>query len=349
MIRVLITGCSMHSYDLIQALRDNYDGEEIYVVGINCEDTALLRKGVDAGYVVPRITDPEYVPTLIDICKKEHVNVVMPFITAELPIAAGYRDELERNGIKVSVSSLESLEIAGNKISLAMKYPRLMPTQLVIPKNSKMHEQLEYEIRTFAKSVGYPEKEICIKIPDGCGGMGFAIASEANGMDLTIYGKFGVPRYITLDYLIQLAKRCEHDIILQEYERGLDYSMCVLADHGKLLYGLGFEASLMAFGSAMFAEIKQNDQAFEIARMVTKDSRLDGNACFDFILKPDGSVKLLEVNPRLSATLPFIAKAGLNLPYLRCRQLLGYDIKGMDFDINYKLRMSKNYESEYFE
>ena len=49
MIRVLITGCSMHSYDLIRALKANYDGEEIYVVGNNCEDTAMLRKGDDAG------------------------------------------------------------------------------------------------------------------------------------------------------------------------------------------------------------------------------------------------------------------------------------------------------------
>ena len=69
MIRVLITGCSMHSYDLIRALKDNYDGEEIYVVGINCDDTALLRKGVDAGYVVPRITEESYIQTVIDICK----------------------------------------------------------------------------------------------------------------------------------------------------------------------------------------------------------------------------------------------------------------------------------------
>ena len=75
MIRVLITGCSMHSYDLIRALKDNYDGEEIYVVGINCDDTALLRKGVDAGYVVPRITEESYIPTVIDICEKEKVDV----------------------------------------------------------------------------------------------------------------------------------------------------------------------------------------------------------------------------------------------------------------------------------
>ena len=38
MIRILITGCSMHSNDLINELRNNYDNEEIYIVGINCED-----------------------------------------------------------------------------------------------------------------------------------------------------------------------------------------------------------------------------------------------------------------------------------------------------------------------
>ena len=56
----------------------------------------------------------------------------------------------------------------------------------------------------------------------------------------------------------------------------------------------------------------------------------------------------MEINPRLTATLPFIAEAGLNLPYLRIAQLLGEDISGQRFDINYSLKMSKNYESEYF-
>ena len=59
-------------------------------------------------------------------------------------------------------------------------------------------------------------------------------------------------------------------------------------------------------------------------------------------------MKLLEVNPRLSATLPFIARAGLNLPYLRVKQLMGHDVSTFEPKINYALRMSKNYESEYF-
>lgn len=340
MIGVLITGCSMHSNDLINVLRDNYDHEEIKVVGINCEDTALLRKGVDAGYVVPRITEPDYIPIVIDICKKEGVDVIIPFITAELPIMAANKELIESHGIKVSVTSQASLDAAGNKIALSERYPDLMPKQKVVHSLS--------DIADFADEIGYPDKKFCCKLPNRCGGLGFAIIDEVLGKDLTIYNKFGINRYITFDMLMILARNCNEPLILQEYEEGTDYSMCALADNGEMLYGLGFEASLMAFGSAMFAEINQNDAAYEISRQIIKDTGIDGNVCFDFILKPDGGVKLLEVNPRVSATLPFIAKAGLNLPYLRCRQLLGFDVRGKEFDINYGLRMSKNYESEYF-
>ncbi|MFR8950188.1 MAG: ATP-grasp domain-containing protein [Faecalibacterium prausnitzii] len=204
------------------------------------------------------------------------------------------------------------------------------------------------EILKNVDEIGYPKKPMCCKLPNRCGGLGFCIIDEEKGRDLTIYNKFGMNRYITFDMLLELAKNCHEDIIMQEYEEGLDYSMCVLADHGRVLHALGFEGYLMAFGSAMFAGIKQNEQALAIAKQIVADTGLDGNVCFDFILKEDGSVKLLETNPRLSASLPFIAKAGLNLPYLRCRQLLGYDVENIHPEINYKLRMSKNYESEYF-
>jgi carbamoylphosphate synthase large subunit len=330
----------MHSYDLIRALKDNYDSEEIYVVGINCDDTALLRKGVDAGYVVPRITEESYIPTVIDICEKEKVDVILPFITAELPIMAENRELLESHGVKVSISSMESILASGNKVELAKHYPDLMPKQMVCKKPLDFFQ--------FADEIGYPKKPMCCKLPNRCGGLGFCIIDEEKGRDLTIYNKFGMNRYITFDMLLELAKNCHEDIIMQEYEEGLDYSMCVLADHGRVLHALGFEGYLMAFGSAMFAGIKQNEQALAIAKQIVADTGLDGNVCFDFILKEDGSVKLLETNPRLSASLPFIAKAGLNLPYLRCRQLLGYDVENIHPEINYNLRMSKNYESEYF-
>ena len=208
MIRVLITGCSMHSYDLIRALKDNYDGEEIYVVGINCDDTALLRKGVDAGYVVPRITEESYIPTVIDICEKEKVDVILPFITAELPIMAENRELLESHGVKVSISSMESILASGNKVELAKHYPDLMPKQMICKKPLDFFQ--------FADEIGYPKKPMCCKLPNRCGGLGFCIIDEEKGRDLTIYNKFGMNRYITFDMLLELAKNlnCEKQMVL---------------------------------------------------------------------------------------------------------------------------------------
>lgn len=341
MLGVLITGCSMHSKDLIDVLRDNYDGEEIHVVGINCSDAALLRNGVDSGYVVPVITDPNYIPTVIDICKREHVDVIFPFITAELPIMAKNRKLFEDEGIQVSVSSLDSLEKAGNKVVLSSMYPELMPKQIVVKSS--------HDIFSFANSINYPCVPFCCKLPNKCGGLGFAIVDEQKGKDLSIVNKFGMNRYITLDMLYTYYESCKDELILQTYEEGVDYSVCVLADHGECLYMCGFEAPIMSYGSAMFASIRKNDMAYEITERVIRETGIDGNACCDFIVKPDGTAILLEVNPRLSATLPFIARAGINMPYLRARQLLGYNVKGLDLHVNYNLCMSKNYQSEYFE
>ncbi len=343
MITVLITGCSMHSYDLITELRRNYENEDIKVVGINCAEDALLRKGVDAGYIVPRITEPDYIPTVLDICKKENVDVILPFITAELPIMADNKKFFEDEGIKVSVTSKSSLELVGEKTSLYGLFGSSMPKQSIVHTINNVDR--------FACLVGYPEKNICCKLPNRCGGLGFAVIDEEKGKDLTIMNKFGMNRYITLSMLkeyVQYSLDKGEKVILQEYAEGVDYSMCVLADNGKVTHALGFEADLMAYGSAMFAKISFNTKACEIAKEIVEKSGLDGNACFDFIITPDGEAVLLECNPRVNATLPFIARAGLNLPYLRCKQLLGFDILKYDIDINYDLKMSKNYESEYY-
>ena len=98
----------------------------------------------------------------------------------------------------------------------------------------------------------------------------------------------------------------------------------------------------------MLARISRNESAIAITQKVVEATGIDGNFCCDFILRDDGSAVLLEVNPRLTGTLPFIAEAGMNLPYMRVVQLLGKDVSGDEnIHVNYDLRMNKRYESEY--
>ena len=341
MIGVLITGNSMHLFDLIQALRNNYDGEKIHVVVINCDENELLRDEVDARYVVPRITEPDYLSTVLRICEKENVNVIFPRITAELPIMAENKSYFEDRGIKVSVSSPEVIKMVNDKVALAKVFPEYMPKQTLV------HNALDCV--AFATSVGYPNKRICCKLTGKCGGVGFCVIDEVRGRDMTLSNKFGMNRFITLGMLAELVETTNETVILQEYEEGTDCSICGLADNGVLLHALGFEAFVMEHGSAMAARISMNESAIAITRKVVEATGIDGNFCCDFILKDDGSAVLLEVNPRLSATLPFIAEAGMNLPYMRVMQLLGKDVSGdANIHVNYDLKMHKRYEAEYF-
>ena len=107
---VLITGCSRFSKEIIDCLKSNEDGVQVKVVGVDCNPNNLLRTNVDYTYVVPRITDPAYIDTLIDICAKHDVKVILPYITSELGLISENKSKFDKCGIKVSVMDYETRE-----------------------------------------------------------------------------------------------------------------------------------------------------------------------------------------------------------------------------------------------
>lgn len=52
----------------------------------------------DKYYIVPKMTDPEYMDIILDICKKENINGVLSLIDPELSLLA----QNEKN-LKISV------------------------------------------------------------------------------------------------------------------------------------------------------------------------------------------------------------------------------------------------------
>ena len=339
-MKVLITGCGRHSKSLVESLKHNPDGERVEIIGINNNPDNILRVSVDKSIIAPSITAPDYIQWLYNLCETEKVDVVLPYITAELPIVANAQDYLEESGAKISVSSPESLRVANDKIALAEYFGDVMPRQMVVTSSE--------EIRHFARKIGYyKDTKLCCKLADKCGGTGFAILDEHKYLDINTFGKIGVPRYMSIEQLCEIADKLNVKIILQEYIPGTDYSVCVLADHGKMVYECGFAGYTMEFGAVTSGEILKNKKAYEIAERAVKFLELDGNCCFDFIIKENGDAVLLECNPRLNATLPFVEAAGAPLAYYRCKQLLGGKLP-KTLDINYGLKMVKYYESYYY-
>ena len=335
---VLITGCSRFSKEIIDCLKSNEDGVQVKVVGVDCNPNNLLRTNVDYTYVVPRITDPAYIDTLIDICAKHDVKVILPYITSELGLISENKSKFDKCGIKVSVMDHETLTIANDKIKLQCNFPQFMPKQSIAKD--------VFAIQKFANEIGYPKETFCCKLSDKCGGQGFAIVNDDKANDLSCIGVYDAKKYITFDHLCKLVEKSSATVMLQEYIEGYDYSVCFVADKGSILGMVGYIGYTMAFGAVMRGEIFKSEKAYRIAERVSKELCLDGNICMDFIIKDDDA-KLLEINPRINATIPFCAKAGINLPYMRCKQLLGEPIIHQD-EPHYGLKMNKFYEAEYF-
>lgn len=129
---VLLTCCSIHVKEMIDCLKNNEDGVDIKVYVANSVAANLPPAELsDGNFVVPPISAPNYVETLISLCKEYDVSIIMPTATLELEIMARAKDKFEQNGILVSVSSIDSLLVANNKIALYSCYAGLMPKQII--------------------------------------------------------------------------------------------------------------------------------------------------------------------------------------------------------------------------
>lgn len=81
-------------------------------------------------YIVPLANDPKYIPTLLEICKKEKISLLFPGMDCELSILSKNKKKFEELGTKVIVSSAEVIKISDNKQAL---YDRLTPLGIKVP------------------------------------------------------------------------------------------------------------------------------------------------------------------------------------------------------------------------
>jgi carbamoyl-phosphate synthase large subunit len=131
--RVLITSAGRRG-QLVNWFR-NEVGAETFVV--DSSDLAPAFYLADKSIKVPRIDSEEYIDTLIEICKKYEINIIIPTIDTELEVLSKNKDKFLSVGSNVLVSGLETIEISNNKhkthnwlVSIGIK----VPDQILISK-----------------------------------------------------------------------------------------------------------------------------------------------------------------------------------------------------------------------
>ncbi|OGO21393.1 MAG: hypothetical protein A2144_00285 [Chloroflexi bacterium RBG_16_50_9] len=114
-VNVLVTASGGGTgQSIIKALRLSRLKTNIITTDINPLSAGLYRG--NKGYLVPPATSPRYVEVLIDICKKEAIDVVLVGSDPELPVLSAYKEQIETaTGSKVVVSPPGVIEISRDK------------------------------------------------------------------------------------------------------------------------------------------------------------------------------------------------------------------------------------------
>jgi carbamoyl-phosphate synthase large subunit len=106
--------------ELMRAFRAAYErvGDEGHIVAVDVDRLAPALHTLgprDNTYVVPRTVSKEYIPALIDICRKDRVDLVIPLIDPDIVVLARHADEFRAAGARAAVPDQQAAEIAADK------------------------------------------------------------------------------------------------------------------------------------------------------------------------------------------------------------------------------------------
>ena len=88
------------------------------VIATDMSNLAPAIYEADKYYIVPKMTAPEYLDVVLDICKKEEIAGVLSLIDPELSLLAEYREEFEAIGTTVIGSSYALCEMSLDKFQM---------------------------------------------------------------------------------------------------------------------------------------------------------------------------------------------------------------------------------------
>ena len=301
-MNILLSCVGRRSY-LVEYFKSALVGEGI-VVGTNSEAFTSGMSACDKSYVVPAVNDEDYIPTLLDIAKKENIKMIISLFDIDLPFLAKSKKLFQDEGIEIIVSSEKVIEIANDKY---LTYQFLKENNFHTPKTFiNLTEVLDLINKS---NLSFP---LFIKPRFGMGSIG--VYKADNIEELNFFYKY-VQKQITNSYLSKLSSKDLNSMVLiQEAIIGQEFGIDILNDlNGNFLINISKEKVAMRSGETDISVVIKNTELDDLSEKLSSDLKHIGNLDIDVLF--DGkNYYILELNPRFGGGFPFSYMAGANFP-----------------------------------
>ncbi len=311
-LTVLVSACGAPgTAALVRALREN--GERpVRLVGTDMSERAIGRHLCDAFYRVPAGAAPEFADAVLDVCRRERVEVVLPQSSFDLPGLAAARQRFADDGIAVLVASPDAVRRSNDK---AESYAML--DAIGVPGPAWRRVRGVDALADAARELGYPARDVCMKPVFSSGTRGFRVLSaSADRREQLLTNRPGVAEALRLEDLVELLGRDDDtELLVMELATGPERTIDGIAASGRVVLGHPKTREAMRAGLAMFFATLDDPWLMEIAERIVAELELDH--FFNIQLVGD---RVVEVNPRIST---IVYQEDLNLPWLGVKHALG--------------------------
>jgi carbamoyl-phosphate synthase large subunit len=293
---------------------------------------------------IPLASDRAFAETVIGICKKRNIQIILPLVTRELIPFAQYKNEFEQAGIKVLVSPASSLEIANNKSRL---YEFLQWRGIPVPE-FRVVESVE-QFKAAIDELGYPFRPVCFKPSVSNGSRGFRIISEQmNELDL-LFNHKPTSTYITFSEVVRILSSGKFpELLISEYLPGEEYSVDCLANAGESVLTVPRLRKKIINGISVEGEFVKEENIISYCSQIIKELKLHGNIGIQLKKSAEGQFLILEINPRVQGTISAVLGAGVNLPVLAIKQDMRLTIAAEDLNVKWGTKFSRYWEEVFY-
>ncbi len=291
---------------LLRGLHENGE-REVRIVGVDMSERAIGRRLCDTFHLVPPGADPAYADAILEIVEREHVDVVLPQSSHDLPHLAAGRD---RFPVPVLVSGPETVRRSNDK---AETYALLQRIGVRAPEFRRVTGAAGVEAA--AKELGYPDRPVCFKPVFSSGSRGFRVLDPTvDRAHQLLYERPGAVA-MRLEEAVELLPEDGVDLLVMELATGGERTIDGIADGRRIVLGHPKTREAMRAGLAMYFETLDDPGLMETAGKIVEALEIE----WFFNIQLVGDV-VIEVNPRIST---IVYQEDLDLPWLAIKRALG--------------------------
>lgn len=286
------------------------------IIGTGNREWTSGFRNCDLAFILPDIVSPNYIPTLIELCRNQKVDALLSFSDPDIDLISQHLNELRHAGVVPVIPSAAANKICFDKYS----------TYLFLKENGFNTPQtyIDFEEAIEAINTGQLAFPLIIKPRHGSASCNLFIARNKKELDVFFH--------------------YAPDMLIQEMINGQEYGFDICNDlQGHVLSVVPRRKIAMRSGETDQAETCNEPSLLDLGLRLGEKLGHVGPLDVDLFVRGD-RVFILELNPRFGGGYPLSHLAGADFPGLIVKMIKGEPVQPQIGQFRSGVIMMKEYK-----